>query len=90
MFVVVSYDIANDRRRGKVHKIMRAYGQWVQYSVFECDLDKKDYLRLRHRLGELIKKDEDHIRFYLLCDTCNRRIERIGGPEPLGDGPVIV
>jgi CRISPR-associated protein Cas2 len=41
MRVVVSYDISDDKRRRKVAQIMEGYGYRVQYSVFECDLDKK-------------------------------------------------
>ncbi|MFM7575972.1 MAG: CRISPR-associated endonuclease Cas2, partial [Microcystaceae cyanobacterium] len=43
MFVVVSYDISEDKRRTKVHKILKSYGQWMQFSLFECDLTEKDY-----------------------------------------------
>ena len=43
MFVLVSYDVANQegagaRRLRRVSKACQDYGQRVQYSVFECML----------------------------------------------------
>ncbi|MBD1849154.1 CRISPR-associated endonuclease Cas2 [Cyanobacteria bacterium FACHB-502] len=79
MFVVISYDISDDKRRTKIHNILKSYGQWMQYSVFECDLNTIQYAKLRSRLGKLIKPQEDSIRFYFLCRCCQTKVERIGG-----------
>ncbi|MGV0025786.1 CRISPR-associated endonuclease Cas2 [Phormidesmis priestleyi] len=67
-------------------KLFRA-GQWIQYSVFECDLTETQYAKLRSprvtrkgsRLSELIQPDRDSIRFYFLCACCEQKVERIGG-----------
>ena len=91
LFVVVSYDIKTDKRRNKVYKILKNYGQWMQYSVFECRVDKSAYLRLRAQLEEAIDLGEgDSIRFYFLCAEDVRRIERIGGEEPMSETAVFV
>lgn len=82
MFVVISYDISEDKRRTKIHKILKSYGQRMQFSVFECDLTDTQYAKLRSRLGKLIKNDEDSIRFYFLCTCCQGKVERIGGEAP--------
>lgn len=79
MHVVVSYDIPEDNRRTKIHKILKSYGQWMQYSVFECDLTEMQYAKLRSRLNKLIKPEQDSIRFYFLCRCCQDKVERIGG-----------
>ena len=55
MNVVVSYDISEDKRRTKIHSILKSYGQWVQYSIFECQLTDTQYAKLRSRLNKLIK-----------------------------------
>lgn len=34
-FIVVSYDVVDDRRRTKVMKTLKNFGAHVQYSVFE-------------------------------------------------------
>jgi len=41
-FILVTYDIENDRRRTKIHKVLEGYGISVQYSVFECFLSDED------------------------------------------------
>ena len=79
MFVIVSYDISEDKRRTKIHAILSSYGQWMQYSLFECDLTKTEYALLRSRLNKIINSDTDSIRFYFLCGCCQNKIERIGG-----------
>jgi CRISPR-associated protein Cas2 len=79
MFVVVSYDVAEDKRRTKIHKVLKSYGQWMQYSVFECDLTETQYTKLRARLAKLIKPEQDSVRFYFLCRCCAGKVERIGG-----------
>ncbi len=66
MFIVVSYDIPDDKRRTRVMKALKDFGQHVQYSVFECDLKQEDYRRLRQRLKKLIEPRQDNIRFYVL------------------------
>ena len=91
MFVVVSYDIGNDKRRGRVFKTLKNFGQWMQYSLFECELDKANLARLKDRLDQIIKPSEDDsIRFYFVCESCKGQIKRIGGEKPRKEGAVIV
>jgi CRISPR-associated protein Cas2 len=86
MFVVVSYDIPDDKRRTKIHKILKSYGQWMQMSVFECvDLTEAQYAKLRSRLAKMIKPETDSVRFYFLCACCQGKVERIGGEEVRDD-----
>ncbi|HEY9847964.1 MAG TPA: CRISPR-associated endonuclease Cas2 [Leptolyngbyaceae cyanobacterium] len=83
MHILISYDIPEDSRRTKIHKILKSYGQWMQYSVFECaDLTETQYAKLRSRLNKLIKPEEDSILFFPLCVCCQRKIDRIGGEVP--------
>jgi CRISPR-associated protein Cas2 len=51
----------------------------VQYSVFECVLDPKDFLRLQATVQRVIKPPDDHVRYYRLCEHCERQIMAIGG-----------
>lgn len=79
MHVVVAYDIPEDKRRTKIHKILKSYGQWMQFSLFECNLTDTQYTKLRNRLSKLIKPEQDSVRFYFLCACCHNKVERIGG-----------
>ena len=58
MYLVISYDIQSDRRRTKIHKALKNYGAWIQYSVFECHISKKEYDALRQQLDPLIDVEE--------------------------------
>jgi CRISPR-associated protein Cas2 len=72
-FVVVSYDSPDDRRRNRVCKLLKDYGERVQYSVFECLLRPEELKRLRERLKPLLVPEEDDVRFYRLCENCRRK-----------------
>lgn len=63
-FIIVSYDITDDRRRDRVVKTLLDYGDRVQYSVFCCQVNRREL----HRLKELLKKrcepnEDDRILF---------------------------
>jgi CRISPR-associated protein Cas2 len=86
---VITYDIGEDKRRTKIHKMLKSYGQWMQFSVFECtDLTEAQYAKLRSRLAKMIKPETDSIRFYFLCACCEQKVERIGG-EAVRDDTVF-
>jgi CRISPR-associated protein Cas2 len=91
MYLVVSYDIHDDKRRNRIHKVLKNFGDRIQFSVFECDLTKEQILRMQHALERIIKEDDqDSVRFYHLCDSCQRKIDRIGGVIPRDGGPVVL
>ena len=92
MLVLITYDVntetpAGRRRLRQVAKKCVDYGQRVQYSVFECDLDAALYRKVQHELVRLIDQETDSLRFYNLGDHFNRRIEHFGikpGYDPEG------
>jgi CRISPR-associated protein Cas2 len=86
-FIVVVYDISNDRRRVKLHNLLKDFGTPVQYSVFECYLDTKRRMKMQQRVLKLIKPKVDHVRFYLLCESCLKRVEIPGDWEVLTEPP---
>ena len=79
---VIAYDIPSDRRRTKVHKVLCGFGQWTQYSLFECHLTTKELVALRGKLDKLLKPEEDSVRFYPLCTPCVAKVATIGSPKP--------
>jgi CRISPR-associated protein Cas2 len=88
--VVVSYDIVNDRRRNKVCKELKNYGEHIQYSVFECLLRPKDLERMTKKLTTLIDDDEDGVRIYQLCEGCRGRARVLGTGQVTEDPDVLV
>jgi CRISPR-associated protein Cas2 len=79
---VVAYDIPDDRRRTRVHRALSGFGQWTQYSLFECFLSVKERVLLREKLDRLLKPEEDSVRFYPLCEHCLGKVKTVGGPKP--------
>lgn len=82
MLYVIAYDIPDDRRRTKVHKALCGFGEWTQYSLFECFLDARELVRLRARLQAVLQPDEDSVRIYPLCAACRAGVETVGGQPP--------
>jgi CRISPR-associated protein Cas2 len=79
MRYVITYDIADDRRREDVATLLSGYGPRVQLSVFECDLpSSREAARLRARIRDLIEPAEDQVRVYPLDDTAVRGTVVIG------------
>lgn len=72
---LIVYDISNDKRRTKLHNILRNYGTPVQYSVFECHLTKKNLAKLKQEIAKIVRKRKDNVRYYFLCESCVTKIE---------------
>ena len=56
---VIAYDIPDDKRRTKVHKLLSGFGKWTQFSLFECFLTKKELVLLRSKLAEHLEAVQD-------------------------------
>jgi CRISPR-associated protein Cas2 len=78
MFTIISYDIVDDKRRTRVMKLLKGYGTRVQYSVFECYLDKNEMLKLGSALRRLIDPTADSVRCYRLDSLAVRRVQIVG------------
>jgi len=74
-FIVVAYDISDDRRRTRLHDLLEDYGTPVQYSVFECLLTPKQMEQMQQRVRSKIKVTQDAVRYYRLCEECRAKIE---------------
>jgi len=80
MLYVITYDIPCDKRRKKVADLLEGYGQRVQYSVFECYLNKRQYCQLQQRLRQKVQLDRDSVRFYPLTAHTLSQTEAWGEP----------
>lgn len=88
MMILVSYDVStvNPAGRSRLRRVAKAcldYGQRVQNSVFECDIDPAQWTALKQRLTELIEPEVDSLRFYYLGREWHRRIEHFGAKPTL-------
>lgn len=95
MMVLVSYDVSTTDNGGKtrlrkVAKECQNYGQRVQNSVFEIDVDYGTFLKVKDKLVKLIDKEYDSLRFYYLGNNWQRKIEHYGVKETYNPEGVII
>lgn len=95
MMVLVSYDVSVTDSKGKsrlrkVAKECTNYGQRVQNSVFEIDVDYGTFLKFKDKLVKLIDTDNDSLRFYYLGNNWKRCIEHYGTKETYDPEGVII
>lgn len=90
MFYLVSYDIPDDRRRTKLAKVLKDFGDRVHYSVFECLLDNLHFDRLLARIEDLVDEENDSVRIYPLCANCDKAVKIIGTGEQSEDKDVYI
>jgi CRISPR-associated protein Cas2 len=67
--LVVAYDVADDRRRVRLHTLLLGYGEPVQESVFECLLEDCRISALKRRVRRILAP-VDTVRYYSLCPVC--------------------
>ena len=95
MLMLVTYDVATKdvagrRRLRRVAKLCRDFGQRVQYSVFECEVDAAQWAALRARLINEIDDGVDSLRFYRLGGNWRSRVEHVGTKDSYDPGGPLV
>lgn len=95
MMVLVSYDVSTQDKNGvrRLRRIAKAcldFGQRVQYSIFEIEVDAAQWTALRHKLVEIIDPVQDSLRFYYLGRQWQSKVEHIGAKPVLDlNAPLI-
>ena len=96
MLVLVTYDVSTQDSEGRkrLRHIARAcedFGQRVQFSVFEIEVDPAQWTRLKARLEGIILPERDSLRYYYLGANWTRRVEHVGAmPATDLNGPLII
>ncbi|MCY7295740.1 CRISPR-associated endonuclease Cas2 [Alteromonas sp. a30] len=97
MLVLITYDVSFETEGGKrrlrnIAKICQDYGIRVQYSVFECDVDPAQWVRLQEELFAAYDASVDSLRFYKLGKNGQKKVEHHGA-KPAFDAfksPMII
>lgn len=63
-FVLIIYDIVDNRKRVKLAKLLSGYGKRVQKSAFEAMLTTQRDNKLIEEIPRYIDKTEDNVRIY--------------------------
>ena len=96
MYVLVTYDVSTTtaegrRRLSRVARTCLDFGQRVQNSVFECEVDPAKFAELKARLLDVIDTQTDSLRFYFLGRNWRRRVDHFGAKPSIDmEGPLIV
>ncbi|MGV0912576.1 CRISPR-associated endonuclease Cas2 [Martelella sp. FOR1707] len=96
MLVLVTYDVRVSEENGAarlraVAKACRDFGQRVQYSVFEIEVDPAQWTKLKARLEGIIKPEMDSLRYYYLGANWQRRVEHVGAKPAVDlNGPLMI
>jgi CRISPR-associated protein Cas2 len=88
MWIVVAYDVSTETPQGrkrlrKVAQVCKDYGQRVQKSVFECQVNEIKFEELRRKLLRIISNAEDNLRLYRLCEPRDEHVETYGLSETI-------
>lgn len=95
MRVIITYDVCTVQKEGRrrlrrVARVCEDYGQRVQFSVFEVDIDPTHFAILKGRLLDEFNPRQDSLRFYFLGDDARRRTEHHGqGVRQDFEGPLV-
>jgi CRISPR-associated protein Cas2 len=58
---LIAYDISDNKRRTRMHKKLKGYGEPLQYSLFRCALTLSERSRLRNELWPLMDHASDRV-----------------------------
>ena len=78
MFVIVTYDITDDRRLNKVRKILKKYLYWSQLSTFEGEISEGKLAQCMAEVDEVIDPAEDSIYVYEVKNPKNIKKKVLG------------
>jgi CRISPR-associated protein Cas2 len=90
MFVLISYDIKEDRTRTRLAKKLKNFGPRVQKSVFEGDVQPEEFEQLDKLLSEVELEENDSIRLYRLCGECVKGVKIWGIGKITEDKPYYI
>lgn len=83
MLVLVTYDVnvttrAGEKRLRQIAKVCLDYGVRVQNSVFECEVDPAQWVKLKAELLGIYEPTQDSLRFYMLGKRGMDKVEHCG------------
>lgn len=87
---IVCYDIPDDGKRALLARWLDGYGDRIQDSVFECELDGDLVERMWAGVLELVDPKEDKVGLLPMCGACVGRRAWVGPDEPRSKGDAVV
>jgi len=88
--ILVSYDISDPYRLGRIGKAMKDYGQRVLKSVFECYIDDATLKEMKSKMEGLMEIETDSVRYYFICEKCIKEVAAYGKKDKLEEYEEVV
>lgn len=85
--VLIIYDIVDNKRRGRLVKLLESYGNRVQKSAFETLLTTRQYDEVISRVAQIMDS-EDNVRLYRL--NSSNEIVLLGKSDTIYEEEVII
>ena len=70
---LIVYDIRDPVRLRRLAKIAEDYGLRMQKSVFQAELEDAELWQMKRRMLGIIDPEEDGIKIFRLCQSCEAR-----------------
>ncbi len=95
MLIILTYDVNialsnGEKRLRKVAKLCESYGVRVQKSVFELLVDNSQFILIKSKLEDIIDKENDSVRFYILGNKWERKVETLGKEVLIKQGDTLI
>ena len=87
LLTVIIYDVPDDKRRTRLHRLLKQYGETVQYSAFEARLTAAERSALLREAGRLLQAERDRLILYPIGKEQERGILLLGDPRPVIELP---
>ena len=63
-YLVIAYDTPSDKRRNKIVKVLKRFGERRQYSLFEARVNRDQLATLKRDLAKHADEAEDTLAIY--------------------------
>lgn len=80
---LIMYDSADDKRRRRLHRVMKDWGEALQYSVFRVQATDAELRRMRRSIERCFSVDDDRLVLARLCGPCAGRVV-VEGRDAMG------
>lgn len=99
---IVSYDISITKFRTELSNILKIYGERIQLSVFEFEVNNDEYKNMvkdiqkfhmnyiTYCIHKSIDDSRKSIRIYSICESCNDKVVIIGNNKNSKKDEVII
>ncbi len=90
MFVLIAFDISDDKKRRLLSKSLKTYGTWVQRSLFEMFVEGSDLGMIIGIIDEIIDHETDKVKIYTFCERCRENKDLIGWGECIEESDEVL